>query len=88
MNALTERWVKTLRAELLHRTLVWNETHLRRALHEYEQHYNQHRTHRSLAAAAPLRARPQILDPASIECLTVRRQDQLGGNIHEYQHAA
>jgi transposase len=59
MNAIMERWVKTLRADLLDRTLIWNETHLRRALGEYERHYNQHRTHRSLAAAAPLRARPR-----------------------------
>jgi transposase InsO family protein len=88
MNAITERWVKTLRAELLDRTLIWNETHLRHALGEYERHYNQHRTHRSLAAAAPLRVRPQPLEPDQIERLTVRRQDRLGGVIHEYRHAA
>jgi hypothetical protein len=59
MNAITECWVKTPRAELLDRTLIWNQTHLRHALREYQRHYNQHtRTHRSLAAAAPLRARP------------------------------
>ncbi|WP_330276000.1 transposase [Lentzea sp. NBC_00516] len=56
MNAIMERWVKTQRGELLDRTLIWNEAHLRHALREYEQHHNQHRTHRSLAAAAPLRA--------------------------------
>jgi hypothetical protein len=44
MNAITERWVTTLRAELLDRTLIWNETHLRHALREYERHYNLHRT--------------------------------------------
>jgi transposase len=54
MNAITERWAKTLRTELLDRTLIWNQTHLRHALREYERHYNQHRTHRSLAAATPL----------------------------------
>lgn len=63
MNAITERWLKTLRAELLDRTLIWNETHLRRALGEYERHYNLHRTHRSLTAAAPLRALPEALKP-------------------------
>ncbi|WP_116200503.1 integrase core domain-containing protein [Amycolatopsis circi] len=88
MNAITERWVKTLRAELLDRTLIWNETHLRRVLNEYEQHYNRHRTHRSLAAAAPLRTRPQPLQLDRIEHLAVRREDRLGGLIHEYQHAA
>jgi transposase InsO family protein len=88
MNAIMERWVKTLRAELLDRTLIWNENHLRHALREYEQHYNLHRTHRSLAATAPMRARPEPLEPDQIECLAKRRQDRLGGVIHEYKHAA
>jgi transposase InsO family protein len=88
MNAITERWVKTLRAELLDRTLIWNETYLRHALREYEGHYNLHRTHRSLEAAAPLRAWPHPLEPDRIEHLVIRRQDHLGGVIHEYRHAA
>lgn len=40
MNAITERWVKTLRTGLLDRMLIWNEAHLRHALREYERHYN------------------------------------------------
>jgi transposase len=88
MNAIAERWVKTLRVELLDRALIWNETHLRHALREYERHYNLHRTHRSLAAAAPLRGLPERLEPDRIERLAVRRQDRLGGVIHEYRHAA
>ncbi|MDX8141562.1 integrase core domain-containing protein [Lentzea sp. BCCO 10_0061] len=88
MNSIVERWVKTLRAELLDRTLIWNHTHLRHALREYERYYNEHRTHRSLAAAAPLRARPQSLEPAQIERLTVDRQDRLGEVVHEYHYAA
>ena len=28
--------------ELLDRTLIWNERHLRHALHQYEQFYNAH----------------------------------------------
>ncbi|WP_236650032.1 transposase [Kutzneria albida] len=87
MNAIAERWVKTLRAELLDRTLIWNETHLRHALREYKRHYNLHRTHRSLAAAAPLRSRPQPLETDRIERLAIRRQDRLGGVLHEYLHA-
>ena len=67
MNSITERWVKTLRAELLDRTLIWNQTHLRHALREYDRDYNGHRTHRSLAAAARLRVRPQPLEPDQIE---------------------
>jgi len=72
---------KGLRAELLDRTLIWNETHRRHTLREYERHYNLHRTHRSLAAAAPLRALPVALEPDGIERLNVHRQDRLGGII-------
>jgi transposase InsO family protein len=88
MNSIMERWVKTLRAELLDGTLLWNQTHLRHALCEYERHYNEHRTHRSLAGTAPLRVRPQPLESSQIERLSVDRQDRLGGVIHEYRHAA
>ncbi|HEX5117650.1 MAG TPA: integrase core domain-containing protein [Pseudonocardiaceae bacterium] len=88
MNAIIERWVKTLRTELLDRTLIWNESYLRHALGEYERHYNHHRTHRSLAGAAPLRALPQVYEPARVERLRIRRRDRLGGILHEYQHAA
>jgi hypothetical protein len=87
LNAIMERWVKTLRAELLDRTLIWNEAHLRRALQEYERHYNVHRTHRSLNAAAPLRACPAPRGPDRSERLVVRRRDRLGGIIHECRHA-
>ena len=88
MNSIIERWVKTLRAELLDRTLIWNQAHLRHALREYEQHYNEHRTHRSLAAQAPLRVRPEPLGPDQIERLAIDRRDRLGGVVHEYHYAA
>jgi hypothetical protein len=78
MNAITERWIKTPRAELLDRTLIWNETHLRHTLREYERHHNSRRTHRSLAAAAPLRTRPQPLEPDRIDRLAIHRHDRLG----------
>jgi len=49
--------IKTCRTELLDRTLIHNPSHLLHVLRECEQHYNTHRTHRALhAAAAPLRA--------------------------------
>jgi transposase InsO family protein len=88
MNSIMERWVKTLRAELLDRTLIWNQTHLRHALHEDERHCNLHRTHRALAAAAPLRELPHPLEADRIERLAIRRHNRLGGVIHEYRHAA
>ena len=62
MNAIAERWIGGCRRELLDRTLIWNQAHLRRILREYETHHNQHRPHRSLHAAAPLKPLPEPVD--------------------------
>lgn len=43
MNSIMERWIQTCRHELLDRTLIWNENHLRHALREFEAHHNKHR---------------------------------------------
>jgi putative transposase len=89
MNAIMERWVRSCRVELLDRTLIVNEAHLRHALHEYETFYNEHRSHRALDAAAPLRPLPKpITEPERLGHLDIRRRDRLGGIFHEYQHAA
>ena len=89
MNAIIERWVRSCRAELLDRTLIVNQAHLLHALREYEAFYNEHRPHRTLRAAAPLRPLPQpIVKPGRIDRLDIRRRDRLGGILHEYRHAA
>jgi putative transposase len=38
MNSIMERWIQSCRHELLDRTLIWNQTHLPHALHEYHRH--------------------------------------------------
>jgi putative transposase len=58
MNAIAERWIAGCRRGLLDRALIWNQNHLRRILREYETHHNQHRPHRPLDAAAPLKPLP------------------------------
>jgi putative transposase len=52
-NAFAERWVRTLRHELLDRTIIWNAPQLRSLLEEYVKHYNSHRPHRGLHQRAP-----------------------------------
>jgi len=47
MNAIAERWIGGCRRELLDRTLIWNQAHLRQVLRQYETHHNRHRPHRS-----------------------------------------
>jgi putative transposase len=85
MNAVTERWIGGCRRELLDRTVIWNLNHLRRILREYEIHHNQHRPHRSLHSAAPLKPLPQ---PVLLGQYRVRRQTRVGGMINEYRLVA
>jgi putative transposase len=89
MNAIMERWVRSCRAELLDRTLIVNQAHLLHARRECEAFYNEHRPHRALHAAAPLRPLPQpITEPDGLDHLDIRRRDRLGGILREYRHAA
>ena len=62
MNAIAERWIGGCRRELLDRTLIWNQDHLRRILSQYETHHNRRRPHRSLDSAAPLKPLPEPVD--------------------------
>jgi len=82
MNAIAERWIGGCRREFLDRTLIWNQAHLLRILREYETHHNQHRPHRSLDAAAPLKPLPELVD---LDQYRVRRQARIGGLISEYR---
>jgi putative transposase len=71
--------VGSVRRELLDRTLVINERHLRNVLAEYETHFNARRPHRTLNQANPQRALPDPVD----DDIKVIRRDRLGG-LHEY----
>ena len=84
MNAIMERWVGSVRRELLDRILIMNERHLRTVLTEYETYFNEHRPHRALNQASPLRALP---DPVDAD-IKVTRRDRLGGLLHKYAQVA
>ncbi|MGW7074697.1 integrase core domain-containing protein [Streptomyces sp. NPDC054866] len=83
-NAYIERWIGGCRRELLDRTLIVNERHLRNVLATYKTHFNTHRPHRALCGAAPLRPLPNPVDPDG----KIIRRDLLGGVIHEYTQVA
>ena len=61
-----------------------NARHLRKALTDYEAHFNTHRPHRALNQASPLRAPPDPIDADT----KVTRRDRLGGLLHEYAQVA
>ena len=79
-NAFAERWVGTVRRELLDRMLLLGRRHLEIALLGYVAHYNQHRPHRALGQAPPQGAVPP---PAPAANVRVLRVDRLGGLIHD-----
>jgi putative transposase len=84
-NAYAERWVRTLRHELLDRTIIWNERQPRRLLGEYIDHYNNHRAHRGIRQRAPN-------DTDDVTPIRpghpIQRHTTCSGLINEYRTAA
>ena len=85
LNAITERWIGGCRREPLDRTLVWNQAHLRQIPRQYDTHHNQHRPHRFLHGAAPLKPLPE---PVDLDLYRVRKHAHVDGMINEYRLVA
>jgi putative transposase len=84
-NAIAERFVGSIRRELLDRILIINQHHAVSLLAQYQDHFNHHRPHRALGQASPLRTLPE---PRQTDTSGVRRLDRLGGLLHEYRQVA
>jgi transposase InsO family protein len=86
-NSIAERWIGTLRRELLDRTIIWNQRQLHRLVKEYIDHYNTHRPHRSLQQRAPT-APPATTDTRPRPTANVIRLPRCDGLVNEYKNAA
>jgi putative transposase len=84
-NAFAERFVRTVRHEVLDLTLVLGRRHLDLILRCFAEHYNAQRTHRGLDLRTPAGTSEP---PMSAQVPLVRRIDVLGGLIHEYEAVA
>ena len=86
-NTYTERWIGSIRRELLDRTIIWNQQQLERLMTDYIDHYNEHRPHRPLDQQSPHRtqAPPSVVDRRN---LCVVKSTRCNGLINEYQNAA
>ena len=85
-NTYAERWIGSIRRELLNRTIIWNRRQLERLVTDYIDHYNEHRPHRSLEQRPPQAALHQ---PPSVPAgVTVLRTTRCDGLINEYENAA
>lgn len=79
-NGVAERWVGSVRRELLNHVIVLNEAHLRRLLKEYVVYYNEDRTHLSLEKDTPIvrQISPKPCDKAHV--ISLPRVG--GGHVH------
>jgi hypothetical protein len=88
MNAIAERFARTVRAECTDRMLIIGGRHLHSALSEYVKHYNTGRSHQGhdMSLRAPDDSPNIIPFPAPAD--RVQRKPILGGLINEYQATA
>jgi len=88
MNAIAERFVRTVRAECTDRMLIVGEGHLRAVLKRYIDHYNRGRSHQGdgMELRAPGDDSNVIPFPAPAD--RIRRKRILGGLMNEYQAVA
>ena len=88
-NTFAERWIGTLRRELLDRTIIWNQRQLHRLVVEFITHDNAHRPHRSLDQQPP---RPTDTPNDSPDrpkpILQIVRNTRCDGLTNEYRIAA
>jgi putative transposase len=83
-NCFAERFIRTLRAELTDRMLIFGQRHLRTVLTEYVRHYNGRRPHRARDLRPPRSTHPA----ADLNHEGIKRRPILGGLINEYERAA
>ncbi len=81
-NGVAERFVATVRRELLDHVIVLNEHHLRRLLDSFIDHYNQDRTHLGLSKDTPLGRSVEHRPPGSTS--NVVSLPRVGGLHHRY----
>ena len=79
-NGTAERFVGSVRRELLDHVVVLSEDHLRRLLREYIEYYNAERVHTSIADAPE--GRPSETTPSSGAKVVVL--PRVGGLHHRY----
>jgi putative transposase len=83
MNAIAERWIGGCRRELLDRTLIWNQNHLRRSC--AGTRLTTISTGRIAFCTAPLKPLPE---PVNLDQYRVQKHAHVGGLINEYRLVA
>ncbi len=77
-NAFAERFVRTIREEILDKVLILNEAHLRCVLNEFLNYYNRRRPHQGLDQQSPIERSEPLTEGL------IRKRQVLGGIINDY----
>jgi len=90
-NAFCERLIGSIRRECLDYVIPLSESHLRRTLREWVNHYNTGRPHQSLGPGIPDQGEQRSPTNGEMEIISKRRpvlaKSILGGLHHEYRWA-
>jgi putative transposase len=84
-NGIAERWVGSVRRDLLDHVIVLNRKHLRRLLKEYVRYYHEDRTHLGLGKDTPGGRVAASMPSSGHKVISLPR---LGGLHHRYTVAA
>ena len=81
-NPVAERFVGTLRRDLLDRVIAFEEKHLRRLISDYRVYYHDDRTHLGLGKQTPNRRQVSKRPSLDAEVFALPR---VGGLHHKYE---
>jgi hypothetical protein len=82
LNAHAERWVRSVKEEVLSRLILFGEDALRKVLNEYGTHYHQERNHQG-------KGNELLISLPSQEALgtsSIRTRERLGGLLKFYPY--
>ena len=85
MNAIAERWVRSIKSECLDRMILFGEGMLRRALREYGAHFHRERPHQGLGNELIGRPESPVVGDDDGE---VVESERLGGLLLSYSRVA
>jgi hypothetical protein len=83
LNAFCERWVLSVKTEILSRLLIFGEDGLRRALSEYVEHFHEERNHQGKDNVLLFPKRDHAKDAGEIKCT-----ERLSGLLRFYYREA
>jgi putative transposase len=87
MNAFIERWIQSIKHEVLNHFIICGEEHFNHLISEYQEYYHTARPHQGMGNM-PLTGSyaakgDEVFDLGEIEC-----RHRLGGLLKDYFHRA